>query len=370
MRKSSSRRNTAIVMASCAVVFAVIGVLLRPCAGSIGPNTDSEGDAELASAAVEVIPDEGVYALSIAEVTPDDTRISTIGAPLDGTFEIGSVSKAMTGLLYADAVDRGEVSPESTLGEIFDLGDAAAAKVTLEELSQHHSGLPVLPWGWAQLLNNYRWLLLAQNPYRDTPSSVVEDLRTISVGAKEPVYSNLGFAALGHALGAAAGTDYPSLIETRLANPLNLEAFYVPPPGEGDADPQAVQGREASGRAQQAWDDSGYAPTGGIRADAASMALLATALLDGSAPGIEALDPSAEFDGGDQIGAGWFTSQVEGHDVTWHNGMTGGFATWFGLHRETGTAVFISGATNQPLDAAGHALLLSAIEQSNGGDQQ
>ncbi|MDQ1057290.1 CubicO group peptidase (beta-lactamase class C family) [Arthrobacter globiformis] len=36
------------------------------------------------------------------------------GASLAADFEIGSVSKGITGLLYADALSRGELGPDTT----------------------------------------------------------------------------------------------------------------------------------------------------------------------------------------------------------------------------------------------------------------
>ena len=53
--------------------------------------------------------------------------MASLGASLDADFEIGSVSKGITGLLYADACSRGEVGPDSTLGELLPLGDCPAA---------------------------------------------------------------------------------------------------------------------------------------------------------------------------------------------------------------------------------------------------
>ena len=157
---------------------------------------------------------DGIYALSIAEASPERTRTATIGAPLYGTFEIGSVSKPVTGLLYAEAVERGEIQPETTLGEIFDLGETEAAEITLEELSQHRSGLPRLPMSLGMMLNSYRWLLLGHNPYREEPADVVADLSGASMGEQDPAYSNLGFAALGLALAEAAGMSFPELVES------------------------------------------------------------------------------------------------------------------------------------------------------------
>ena len=52
------------------------------------------------------------------------------GASLAADFEIGSVSKGITGLLYADALSRGELGPDTTLGERLPLGDCPAAGLT------------------------------------------------------------------------------------------------------------------------------------------------------------------------------------------------------------------------------------------------
>jgi CubicO group peptidase (beta-lactamase class C family) len=42
--------------------------------------------------------------------------MASLGAARDADFEIGSVSKGITGLLYADACGRGELGPDATLG--------------------------------------------------------------------------------------------------------------------------------------------------------------------------------------------------------------------------------------------------------------
>lgn len=367
MTRTLSRR-VVIVAVICGLVGGGLGALLRPGAGSIDQDTRNEGDPRLAAAALEEIPDGGVHALSVAEVTPKGARTATVGAPLDGTFEIGSVSKPVTGMLLADAVERGELSFDTRLGEIFDFGDAASADITLAELARHRSGLPRLPRSLRGLWDSYRWLLFAQNPYTDEPADVIEDARSASVGDGESAYSNLGFAVLGHALAEATGHDYPDLVRTRLAEPLGLESFLVPAPGQGGAPAHAVQGRESSGRAQQAWDDPGYAPAGGIRADAGSMARLIEALLTGTAPGAAAMQPVTDYDDDNRIGAGWLTTTMDGREITWHNGQTGGFSTWVGLDRARGTAIFLSGATTLDLGSAGQQLLLRAGRDGDTGD--
>lgn len=357
--KRRGNRKLVIVMAALATFGALLGAALRPGAGSIDDHSPVEGDTDLAAVALEQIPNSGVYALTVAEVTPEGTRLASINAPLDATFEIGSVTKGVTGLIYSDALARNEVHSETQLGEIFDLQEGDPAEITLAELAQHRSGLPRLSQKPGDLVRSSVMSILAKNPYNTSPEDVSAELNQVSVGEKQPRYSNLGFAVLGQALVPRTGLSYPELVEQRIASPLGLENFYVPVGGEEGLDENAGQGRDSQGRTQQAWTDSGHAPAGGIRADAASMALLAEALLDGSAPGIEALEPTANFDE-DRIGSGWFLSEVQGSTVIWHNGGTGGFSSWFGIDQERGTAVFIAGATTSSLDEAGLRLLLEA----------
>lgn len=319
------------------------------------------GDRALADRALRYLPQKGIHALGVAEVSSSGVDVATIGVPLNSTFEVGSINKGITGMLYIDAVERGEVKPDTTLGTLLGLSECQSADLTLEELSQHRSGLPSQPMGFADVARIVLKTALAKNPFDGaTEKDLIRDLRRVTVGPKTPLYSNLGFAALGHALASAAGTDYPTLLRDRIAEPLKLEAFYVPKAGEAGLDGSAVQGRDEDGRAQQAWTDLQYAPAGGVRSSMTSMATLAQKLLDGSAPGAASLDPVASFssDEKDRIGAGWVTSQIHGRTVTWHNGGTGGFSSWIGLDRDRNTAIVIAGATTLPLEETGEALLL------------
>ncbi|WP_293782101.1 serine hydrolase [uncultured Aeromicrobium sp.] len=350
------KRQVSVAAAAMAVVGVAVGFWLRPGAGALTPDARVFGDEDLGRRAIAKVPPIGVDALSVAAVTPDGERTATLGAPLDGTFEIGSISKGVTGLLYADMVDRGEVRPDTRLGELLDLGDTEAADITLEELSRHRSGLPRLGGGLTFLARAAVSTLLARNPYNQTRDQVVEQVRAAKVGEKEPLYSNLGFAVLGHALAAALDTTYPQLVAERLAEPLGLSSFTVPPSAE-QVGKNAVQGRDRAGRDQQPWADEGMAPAGGIRASAADMATLARALLDGTAPGAWAVEPQADFGDGVRIGAAWLTENVGGRTVTWHNGGTGGFRSWFGMDRERGVAVYVSGVTSVDVDEVGFALL-------------
>ncbi|GAB2582049.1 hypothetical protein GCM10027168_13480 [Streptomyces capparidis] len=291
-----------------------------------------------------------------AVVSPRGTTVAGRGADLDADFEIGSISKGVTGLLYADALARGEVGPGTTLGELLPLGEAPAARVTLASLSTHSSGLPRLPESARPWRRTLALWLRGTNPYGEDLRQLLDQARQVALGEPRPRYSNLGFELLGHALAGAASTTYAELLDRRVAGPLGLDCFYAPATADR-LRPKALTGRTRRGRPRQPWTGEGVGPAGGIRASITSMARFTAALLDGSAPGTAALDPVARFGAGARIGAAWITIQAKDRPITWHNGGTGGFRSWLGLDRDSGTGVVLLSATSASVDRHGFALL-------------
>lgn len=324
--------------------------------------TGVHGDEKLAARLRELMGARHPV-VAAATLTPHGTTVASVGASLDADFEIGSISKGVTGLLYADALERGEITPSTTLGELLPLGDVPAAGVTLASISTHRSGLPRLPPSVPALRRTISLWRHGTNPYGDTLDELIVQARGVRLKPPRPRYSNLGFELLGHALASAAGTSYRDLVRQRIADPLELDVFYVP----ADPDqlrPEALTGTSRSGRARQPWTGEALGPAGGIRASIRDMARLTAALLDGTAPGTAALDPVAEFAGrAVRIGAAWIVLDRKGRTVTWHNGGTGGFRTWLGLDRAAGTAVVLMSATSVSVDQHGFTLLAQLTDE-------
>ncbi|CAL9441111.1 hypothetical protein SUDANB95_02234 [Actinosynnema sp. ALI-1.44] len=311
-----------------------------------------QGDVALAEKVVQRVGARRPVA--VAAVSPSGTAVASVGAPLDADFEIGSISKGITGLLYADALERGEITPATTLGDLLPLDDSPAAGVPLSALSTHTSGLPSL--AAAPIGKSLALWFKGTNPYGETLDQLIAQARGVRLGPPRPRYSNLGFQLLGHALASAAGTPFATLVHDRVSTPLGLD-LYVPATPD-DLRPTALTGTTRWGRARQAWTGEALGPAGGIRATITDMARLTAALLDGSAPGATALDPVADFTGRVvRIGAAWITLERHGRAITWHNGGTGGFRTWLGLDRAAGTGVVLLSATAVPVDQHGFALL-------------
>lgn len=315
-------------------------------------------DTDLARSLRAALPARHTVA-GVATVAGGVSREAVLGANADADFEIGSVSKGVTGLLYADALARGEVTAETTLGELLPMGEVPAARVRVGALSTHTSGLPRLPPSMAPLRRTVQMWRHGTNPYGESLAELLRQARDVPVGEARPCYSNFGYELLGHALASGAGTTYRELLQDRLAGPLRLSSVHAPAT-VADLRPTSLTGRSRRGRPHEPWTGEALAPAGGVRASAADLGTLVAALLDGSAPGSAALVPRLDFARGVRIGAAWMTLEHKGRTVTWHNGRTGGFATWVGMDRAAGTGVAVLSATSAAVDAAGFRLLTEA----------
>jgi CubicO group peptidase (beta-lactamase class C family) len=295
--------------------------------------------------------------VSIAVVDGDTVTYAGFGADEQTEYEIGSLTKTFTAALLADAISRGEVTADTTIGALLPLDGAPVADVTLAELASHRSGLS--PQGM-QLGDTIPWLLRYlrhQNPFTQDLNGLLAIARKATLTDRgEFVYSNLGVALLGQGLAAAAGMDYANLVQERLFAPLGMAASSLPLTAE-NLPSGAPTGYSAAGISEAPWTINGWAPAGGVRSTTADMVRYTQALLDGSAPGMDALTPRWTF--GDQhVGYAWLTQGYQGHDVTYAKGLTGGFISQILLDRANHRAVIILSNTAAPVDAAAKSLLI------------
>ena len=87
----------------------------------------------------------GYESVAVAEVDLDSeqpVRLAGIGADDTTPMEVGSLTKAMTGLVIADAVRRGEIRMDAQVSTYLpDLKGSPAGTVTMHELVTHTSGI-------------------------------------------------------------------------------------------------------------------------------------------------------------------------------------------------------------------------------------
>ena len=349
-----SRRATIAVATVLALSVVLIGTVFRPVPPSL--STKVTGDSKLAAVALPHL-DGALDRVSIAVVDGDTVSYANFGAESDTVYEIGSVTKTFTSLLLADAIERGDVTAESTLGEFLPLADAPAADVTLAELASHRSGLPR-----TAALSFQEELLFLANPHRDPfvqdVDEVIAQARTVTLSQRGTVhYSNLGTALLGQALAANSSMTYEELVRQRIFGPLGMSASTVPVTTE-NLPSHVLTGYSEDGKHSPAWTLYGSAPGGGIHSTAEDMVRYAQALLDGTAPGMDALTPRWDDGYGTRIGYAWNTNTVAGQTVTSHGGATGGFCAAIALDLANNRAVIILSNTKASVEPAALTLLV------------
>ena len=250
----------------------------------------------------------------------------------DTIFEIGSVSKVFTSLLLADMVDRKEVALDDPaakyLPEHVKMPERNGKSITLLDLSTHTSGLP-------RLSSNLK-LNDPRNPYADYS---VDDLHQFLSGytltrdpGSEFEYSNLGGGLLGQLLAYRARTDYESLIGTRITRPLSM-------PDTAITLSSSMKQRMATGHSAMLapvanWDLPALAGAGALRSSANDMLTFLEAFLGYKesplAPAMKAMLEVRRPAGQTNIGLGWLILSVDGREIAWHNGGTGGFRSFVG----------------------------------------
>tara|TARA_R110002049_G_scaffold27321_2_gene94127 strand:+ start:243921 stop:245333 length:1413 start_codon:yes stop_codon:yes gene_type:complete len=269
-----------------------------------------------------------------------ETRIGG-ETPSDQTvYEIGSISKVFTGILLADAVQRGLVRLDQPVGELASAGVSFPAwperPITLLDLATHRSGLPRLAANMPSLHSD--------DPYHDYTSALAyqflsgHQLRR-APGA-ESEYSNLGFSLLGHLLGLKQGLDYETLLRDRITRPLAMNDTHIVLRDDirnRYATPYSSVAVEAS-----PWTFADMPGAGGIRSTMSDMLSFARAQIDPpdntTGQAIQ-LAWQKHVDGNPVMGLGWHFSQ-DGLSH-WHNGQTGGFHSMVIINRKLRIAVVL-----------------------------
>lgn len=269
-------------------------------------------------------------------------------------YEIGSITKGLTGILLADMVLAGDVSLHDTLDRFLPEPanfPEAIRKITLVQLATHSSGLPRLP---ANLMFSVKD---PSNPYASYGRKELEAFlqgyapppnRT----SITPEYSNVGFGLLGFVLSLKAGVPYEQLIESRVLEPLGMRDSTIT---LSEDQRKRLAPGHAKGAPVSNWDLDVLAGAGAVRSSAADMMKLLQALMRppdtriGKAIRL-AIEPRGQL-GVAKIGLAWITTAPPaGVPFTWHNGGTGGYRTFIGFTTDgkAGIVVLTNGADQSP----------------------
>jgi serine-type D-Ala-D-Ala carboxypeptidase/endopeptidase len=270
-------------------------------------------------------------------------------------YEIGSVTKVFTGLLLAQAVERGELSLDDTLGRLLEaqvtIDSTTLSAVTLKQLITHQSCLPRMPSG---MLDNDASASAPADPYaRFTRAQLWMGLRTLTLELKSPCpysYSNLGLAIVGEILSERAGKPWHVMVKESITEPLGMTDTVQ---ALGNKAPRLAPAFSHLDSAP-AWDFKAMAPAGALRSTTKDLLIFARALMAGKEGPLGAaaerlLTPLASIPGG-EIGYAIFINGPNERRTYSHMGATGGYRSlWmFAPDSREALAVLTSSAQTEP----------------------
>lgn len=349
----------------------ILGIAIALASGQSAAMTDAElktiteqrllGDRTGACFAVAVIEETVSHAYVCAN--PEDlNRISPMTA-----FEIGSVSKTMTAALLADLILQGKASLEDPLSKFFPEGTVIPSfegkPVLVKHIVTHTSGLPVVP--------DFGSVPDMENPYANVDeASLLKTLFSAKLQrapGSQFEYSNYAMMLLTSIIAKRAGTDFETLLQTRLFTPTGMKSSYI---NLKPKEVKAAQGHMPNNKTTPAWTfKTNAAGVGGVRATLDDMVSYVQAQLGKTessiSPALKLSQQQVKTDTNTKIAMNWMLAPLDTHLVHMHEGGTGGFSafTVFDLEKKRGVVILSDTALTSVggLSSLGNHLLDSRL---------
>ena len=305
-------------------------------------------------------PDVSGVGIVVGILEPGGRRIVTYGRsgaadarPLDGetVFQIGSVTKVFTGLLLADMVTRGEVALDDPASKLLPNGVRMPQRgrpITLIDLSKHWSALPSMPTNFS--------LTASPNPYEAYSEQQLYEFLSSYELPREPgvqSYSNLGVALLGRLLARRAGTDYETLLNQRVLQPLGLRSTSITLDEEQAR--RLAPGHDRFNQPVETWNLVAMPASGSLRSTVNDLLSFLEATMSTESP----LHAAMLLQRVPGRSLGWGRSTLGGESVYGHEGGKEGYrsAAVFNPRTKTGVVVLVNSRTTVgPMALARHLL--------------
>ncbi len=343
-------RHNAFIFAASLILLAIAAFGQATIGSPVPPDNeihkilaDRIGPENLGIAlVVGVIDAKGRRVVAYGSLAKDDRR------PLNGDtiFEIGSITKVFTSLVLMDMVQKGEVAVTDPVSKYLPASvkvpERNGKNITLQDLSTQSSGLPRMPENFhpKDPLNPFADYSVDQLYEFISGYQLTRDIGSLYE------YSNLGFGLLGHVLALRAGTDYASMVKSRILDPLGMKDTSVVLTPEMKA--RLAIGHGPGQNAVPNWDLSeAMAGAGALRSStndmltflAANLGYIETPLAAAMAEEIsirrQAVSPDL------QIAYAWHVQTKNGNSIISHDGGTGGYRTYMGFDPKTRAGVVV-----------------------------
>lgn len=302
--------------------------------------------------------------LSFAIVQPGQTDHYYYAAGLlpdaQSVYELGSITKTYIGWLVAQAVIEGKVDPDADIrkylkGTYKNLEREGQA-ILVRHLLNHSSGLPRLPENLLQPATDQ------ENPYKAYgDEQLLKSLQVTKLNSKpgtRSVYSNYGYSVLGYILEQVYQQPLEQLLNLKLQTVLKMDRISF------RAGPALVQGYDENQAPVPAWEFQVMAGAGALKTTLKATAAFLQQQIAAEDHSIRLSQLVIDQDIEPQTAYAWQVNALKNQEDTliWHNGMTGGFSSFYGFFKQKKIGLVVLSNIAQPVDAyAGE--ILKAIRQ-------
>jgi serine-type D-Ala-D-Ala carboxypeptidase/endopeptidase len=301
------------------------------------------GDRTDACFAVAVIDKAKVARAYVCANPKNLNRISANSA-----FEIGSVTKTMAAVLLADLVLQGKVSLEDPISQHLPkdtlVPNFEGKPVLLKHIVTHTSALPVVP--------DFSTAKDANNPYAQvTEASLLKTLSEAKLSRAPGTqfeYSNYAMMLLTSIIAKKSGTDFETLLKTKLFSPIGMNNSYI---NQKPKSASAAQGHTPNTKKTPAWTFvTNTAGVGGVRATLDDMVSYVQANLDIKkstiSPALQLTHQIVKTDANQKMGMNWMTMPLDNRTVYAHEGGTQGFSAYTAFDQEKQRGVVVLSDTS------------------------
>ncbi len=275
-------------------------------------------------------------------------------------FEIGSITKVFTSLLFAEMVNDGSLSLDAEINSLLpDMNSLPVyddTKITLKHLATHTSGLPHNPLNLQVADGN--------DPFADyRKEDLLGFISTYTLSRKpgtEYEYSNTGVGLLGNIITDLSGMEYAELLREMILTNLRMTNTVIDPENAGS---RSLADGHKGKNAVPYLKMPALQGAGAIKSSAKDMlALIELQISPENSPLSESIKLTQEqhFVANDRLemGLGWHVMKENRRTIYMHGGLTGGFSSFTGFDKERKYGIVILSNSSESIEDIGMHLLL------------
>lgn len=282
-----------------------------------------------AQVAIALVHDENTEYLGVT----NDNMVLKVTNNKTNIFEIGSITKVFTSICLSELIASEEASLTETLQNQFDFQFLAGGNITLRQLANHTSGLPVVATNVNEIQGFNAEDPYAVYSYENLKSYLQNHIMLNSVSGTNYEYSNLGTGILAYILAQKRHSTVEEMMQSIVFDPLGMNSTTTLLDNVDVS--RLVEPRDINGNIVSHWNFAETASgAGSIKSSVIDMVKFIQKNFGDD--DVYNLPKEVTFDKGNNqyMGLGWSIYKDNNYTLYLHDGGTGGFSSMLMLDKE------------------------------------